>query len=256
MGNEDTAGAFENLVNLTGFSDREQDDEGGEAGSPGAQESKSDRLDAQKLQKELKDSKETIRQLSEQMKDLTNKTGDLDLVKKLKAVFTPSDDEEAEKRRKELLDKHDDDPIAFIKDFVQKEIGEVKEKLHTTNLDIRVKEVTDEIDREYEVNWAQDSDKIIKQLNTFSKEFKQNNPKEATLRAMRLAGIGKKRIKPLPRFESADSMSSPGVSKGRKEEMERSFLGGLQKAKEAATASPIGSLWNSGEGMSARRRRK
>ena len=253
MSEKSAPSPFDSLLNLS-KPEIENDDLGDESGSsekvPVVKPS-----DYRKLQSELKNSQEQIRQLTEEFQKVSGSTEEMEVLKKLKAAFQPTTDKDDLQLQKQLLERFDDDPISLIRELVNSEVAEVKNKLQETNLDIRAKEVTNEIDKEYEVDWSKDSAKIIEQLNSFSREYKMTNPREATIKAMRLAGVGKKRIQPLPFSESPGGMYTPGRAPAQSEEITKTFLKGLRKEADAAKGSPIASLFKSGSTLGASRRK-
>ena len=121
----------------------------------------------------------------------------------------------------------------------------IRQRQEASDVDRFAKEVMAEIDRDFKVDWAKDSKKIVDEMRMFSDDFKRNDPKGAALKAIQLAGVScEKRPNPLdlPFLESSGSYNQMRT-KALETEKEK-YLSGFREAAKEANTAPLSGLWD------------
>jgi hypothetical protein len=236
-----TDGAFDALLGLKNSDDPS---DGEKKSSEG--ESQTVTLEEyEKLKKDFDEFKKSSEGTSQKLEQISQSN---EVINRIREAFVPKDPKaQNAKEQKKLLDEFDADPIEFLERFVDEKLGPVADRQHRSDLDRYAKEVMTEIDKEYsDIDWAKNGKKIAAELQKFSPEFKQNNPKEATVRAMQALGIGKKRDVPadFPYLESSNTYSAER-QKARESEAEK-YKKGIFNAAKQATASPLKGFFSQG----------
>ena len=197
-----------------GEADKEKPGEG----SPGAK-----KVDEQynKLQKSYKDLQEHARQQSEKLKELSE-------WKQRIQGEGPSDEDKAKAQREELIKRLDEDPYAVI-DIINQKVEErlagLENKVELGNRTSQIKEVMHEIDKEYEVDWDKNWNKILEQISYFSAKAVNEMPKEVLKNACRLAGCLKPREHAnIPYVEGMGPDGSPPQKKNEVDAMKERIL--------------------------------
>jgi len=168
-----------------------------------------------------------------------------ELLGKLKEVFVPNDGEAANKAAEQLALQFDRDPIGVISQLVDQKVDVIRQRQEASDVDRFAKEVMAEIDRDFKVDWAKDSKKIVDEMRMFSDDFKRNDPKGAALKAIQLAGVScEKRPNPLdlPFLESSGSYNQMRT-KALETEKEK-YLSGFREAAKEANTAPLSGLWD------------
>lgn len=151
-----------------------------------------------------KNLQEQVRQLSEKNKEFS---GFIDRVKGI-----PNTDKEKEEQVK-ILRQFEEDPIAVINMLVAQKLTEVDEKVTKSEVNNTIDRAMREIDKEYEIDWEKNYQKIIPLLNEFDKETRMRNPKDILVKAARLAGVIKKRDKSAPPYVEGEGTGVGGEKK-------------------------------------------
>ena len=225
-------GAFDDIL---GFNEDEQGT--GEDQSSGKKPEKSLEERFASLEETTNNQAEIIRQLEEENKSLK---GNSDTISKLRDVFVPDEGATAEAQRDQLLRDFDKDPLSVIDSLVAKRLEPLQQNFSSSQLNYNSQRVMDEIDRDYVVDWNKDAAKITKHLDTMTQDYKQSNPKEAVLSAMRLAKVGKKRKSSVPFYESGDLASQ--MEKKKQESEAAAYKKRILNVKKSN--DPLGGFFN------------
>lgn len=190
--------------------------------------------------------------LKAKLDEVTNKIPDQDQLQritennekleKLKEVFVPNESKISEEKRREELAAFDRDPIKYMEERMDEKIAVIAERQANSDVDRYAKEVMAEVDKEYVVDWKKDGEKIANQLAKFNTDFKRKDPKAATVEAMRLAGVGKKRdaAANFPFYESSDYAAAQ--EKARESEAD-AYRSSLREAAKQMSQSPLKGFW-------------
>lgn len=162
-------------------SDENEDDEGNQ--KPEKDE------DIEAIKKQLKDQQEYIRQQSETIKDLSAFKD---------KIVGPKPDEEEKQRMKELQMKYDQNPVGTTIELIEERLNQTNKRIEHNSASNMVEKAMRDIDRNYIVDWDKDYTLIVDQLNNFTLDARKKNPQSILLQACRMAGVIKKRSKPLP----------------------------------------------------------
>jgi len=187
-------------------------------------ESKLSKEEIETIIKQNKDQRELIRQMGEELKEL----------KEWKERIIGNPDEEKRKKDElELRKRFEEDSIAVVDELIKKRLAEVESKLEKHDIIEKVKDAMQEIEKEYIVNWDKDYEKIVSYLNNFDPKVKREKPKEILLAACKLAGVIKKREKPLKSFPYIEESGKAGIAnleKGIKEKIRERFKKHIKKS--------------------------
>ena len=194
MADDDLAGSL-----LDYDPEEEVSSEGGENPPKKSQESKNksdDRI--AKLEKRLKDSQEFIRQQGETIKGLEN----------FKKRLTEEPEDEKKKREElELRSRFDDDPISAMDEMIERKMDkklsgmkDLEEKVDLNSTTNTVRDAMRQIEKDYEIDWDKHSKKVIAELDNVSEDLRKKDKKKALIKAMKLAGVLKKRDKSSPTY--------------------------------------------------------
>jgi len=82
-----------------------------------------------------------------------------------------------------------EDPFDFYNKKINNKVDEVRREVFNRDISRQVAESTKELEREYEINWGKDQNRINDALNMLDKDMKQSDPKGALRKAFMLAGI-------------------------------------------------------------------
>jgi len=169
------------------------------------------------LEETNKNQREMIRQLGEELKDL----------KEWKNKITGMSQEDLSKKEElEMRQRFEEDNIGVVNELIEQKVKEVENKLNEQVAISNVKEAMSDIDKEYFVDWDRDYPKIVSQLNNFSQEAKQRDPKGVLLAACRLAGVIKKRDTSIPTYiEGANRYGIPKQVKSAEDEIRNRIKG-------------------------------
>jgi len=197
MGAENEGNAFSGLIDEV--LDPPAPGEG--PGAPGEKATVS-KEDYDALQAKLNDVIEKVPDQG-QLKTIIENNGKLE---QMMEVLVPNKDKNTEAKRKALIDEFDADPISFLDKKLDEKLSGVVERLDTSEVNRFADKVMTEIDRDYVLDWAKDGQKVADELAKFSTAYKREDPKAATIKAMSLAGVGKKRdaAANFPYYESSD----------------------------------------------------
>lgn len=162
----------------------------------GSQEQESESTDLSLIQKEIATLRQQNKDLQELIRQRSVDDSEIEELKKFKKRIVGESDEELERRkRQEILDKYDSDPISFINEKFEERAKELENKEIKNRLATAMKS----LQKKYIVDFDRDYPKIVAQLNNFSKEAKRKNPEKVLLDACRLAKVIKKReVKDIP----------------------------------------------------------
>ena len=154
-------------------------------------------------------------------------------LKQLEQVFLPNEEETKAKAKRKAEDEYDADPIGVMERILDEKLKKLEDRQTQAEINAYAKDVMSEVDKEYIVDWKKDGQKIAKELSYMNQEYKQKYPKEATLKAMRLASVGKKReAGQYPYYEPANFRQQQREA-AQKTEAESYFAGIKQAAKES-----------------------
>jgi len=127
-----------------------------------------------------------INDLKSKIEEQNSKLAEFDAFKNRLVGEKPKDNLEMER------EQFEEDP----KGFYEKKFKEVESNLRTemVNREVtsQVMDATKELEREFDVNWNKDQEKIINIVNMFAKDVKQKDPKGVLRKAFVLAGIKQK----------------------------------------------------------------
>ena len=144
------------------------------------------------------------------------------IVEAMKAAILPNEGEMKATERRKLEEAFDANPIDFMKQIVRDEISGVEARQTQSEVRAFANEVVAKIDKEYAVDWDKDGKKIASELALMDPGYKQKDPKGATIKAMKLAGVGTKRATPVnfPYFEPSNYSSADQMKKAKETEAE------------------------------------
>lgn len=179
--------ADENKIDsLLGLGDEEQTSENEENVEEGNEENKKspdiNKLTEQfdKLQGSYKELQEFARQRSEEVKEL----------KDWRNKITGIDESEKQKETEKLIrERFEEDPLTVINELVNEKVSNLSKTVQTNQVLTKIDKYMGEIDKEYEVNWEKDKEKILSHLEYFSDKAKKERPEDVLRSACRLAGV-------------------------------------------------------------------
>lgn len=206
MPEENNEGLFSSFINSGTPVSEETGNQDGEGKNPGIQkgggspaEGMVSREEFEKLQGSYKELQEFSRQRSEEVKEL----------KTWRDRLMGLDGEESQKELElELRNRFDEDPLQVVKQMIDERVKEVRSVVDQASSVSNVQRVMDEVDKEYEVDWQRDWNKIVAEANHFSDEAKRQDPKGVLLKACRLAGV----LKPKDNSSDVPFVQGAGVA--------------------------------------------
>jgi len=168
-------------------------------GSQGSQKSELDiAKELEQVRGQHKNSQELVRQLVEENKKLKGS------FKKIERAFGPDPQEEDEKAKEVEEELYDDDPTGYVNKVVESQMSKLREERQVERIEESAEKAMNEINQEYDVPWKEDGvkEKIQEALASLDQGFKHKNPKLAMERALKMTGLGKKRSRRLPYYET------------------------------------------------------
>lgn len=128
------------------------------------------------------------------------------IVDAIKQAILPNEGEVKASELRKQEDAFDTAPVDFITQKIREEIKGLEERQTKSEIKAFATDVMMNIDKEYVVDWEKEGNKVAAELALMDPAFKHRDPRGATLKAMQLAGVGKKRPAPVqfPFFESSN----------------------------------------------------
>jgi len=208
----DETGVYDEMLNPGASAATEEPSKKG--GEPQAKKGEIDLAkELEHVKNQNKNNQELIRQMAEENKGLKQN------FQKIGEVFNPnSKDVDPEEKRQQLEALFDTDPTGFVEQVVNNAITGVESKRHTERIEEQAQSAMEQINMEYDVDWKKNgaSDKVKNVLDNLTPEFKHKDPKGALETAIKIAGVGKKKARRLPYYET--SLSPAEQAKRQKTE--------------------------------------
>ena len=136
----------------------------------------------------------------------------------------------------ELRREIEENPLKLadlVENKLTPKIKDLEEKLSYQTTLTGVEKAMAEINKEYDIDWDKNSQKILKQMDNFSAEAKRKNPKGVLLAAARLAEVIQKKDKPDISFvESSSGYIPPKVKKTLEQKYKERIMGNRQRTSD------------------------
>ena len=238
-------GAFDSILGL------DKDTEGSDPGKPGdGGEENQENLEDPKvaiatLQEKFDNQVEIGRQQAEQIKKMQTGDGLLDMIQGQLSKQSPEAKAEADKLA--LQSKHDGDPVGVTEDMitraVEKVVTPIQAQLNQEVTARQGREVMDQVNKEYDIDWPKDGAKVTEQLKQFSEDARIKDPRGVLLKAMNLAGVGTKRPE-MPHLGGREGIGAAPSIQTQKEEYKTAIKAGIERVRKEENEGVYNSLLN------------
>ena len=181
------------------------------------------------LQEELAEQRRIAEEANEKMNRLSNALSD-----------TKPEDKE-QKEREERIRKFDVDPLTGVNNIVEEQVSSLRNEINSMKSTRIAQLAMDDIDKEWDVDWESNKQKIKHELETLNPEFRRNNPKAALLKAAQFAGVANKKDKmPMTLYPGSTPKEREKYIKSREE----AYMDSIERGKQSSGGGSVLDMWN------------